>query len=333
MDTRTIVWRELPGLFKDRIPNGYEEFGFIQETEQELPIGVSVRRYGVQRVGFNCATCHTSTFSYKGQRQIVNGAPAKIDLQAYIRFLVEASQDPRLTPDAVIASAENHGRSIDYASKLVLRYIIFPRLKDEVERSKESFAWMMRRPSHGPGRTDAGNFWRERWGLKPENDDLIGVVDHPSVWNQRIRQEGWYHWDGNNGSLDERNISAALAGGAAEWLLDRHSIGRVSDWLMDLPAPSYPDYIDSQLSNKGEKIFETQCAMCHTSTGTRANQVITLQELGTDPERSKLFSKQMVENFEQVGKTLFMAFSELSADGRLCEYAFGRNMDARSVSS
>lgn len=299
-----LVWRELPEIFKDRIPRGFEEFGFIQEPTEELPIGVSVRRYGVERVGFNCATCHTSSFTFNGQRQIVYGAPAnRLDLQAYIKFLLEVSDDPALTPDAVFASAEKNGRPINLFNRVALRYVVFPRLKDEIEKAKDSFRWMAVRPKHGPGRTDAGNFWRERWGMQPENDDLIGVVDHPSVWNQRVRIEGWHHWDGNNGSLDERNISAALAGGAAEWLLDRHSIGRVSDWLMDLPPPSFPDEIDSALAQRGKAIFMTeQCASCHTPNGNRQSSVTSLREVQTDPDRSILFSRQMVENFSQVGK-------------------------------
>ncbi len=296
-----LVWRELPEIFKDRIPNGFSEFGFIYEPSEELPIRVSVRRYGVERVGFNCATCHVSTFSIDGRREIVYGAPAKqLDLGAYIDFLLKVSDDSALTPEAVFASAEKNGRPINLFNRIALRYVVLPRLKGEIEEARNSFLWMKRRPKHGPGRTDAGNFWRQRWGMHPEQDDLIGAVDHPSIWNQRMRTGGWYHWDGNNGSLDERNISAALAGGAAEWLLDRHSIGRVSEWLMDLPEPHFPGAIDTQLASNGAVIFKSEgCAVCHVS---ERGKVTPLNELKTDKDRSILFSKEMVENFGRVGE-------------------------------
>ena len=37
----------------------YEGFGLIQEPGRETPIGFSVRRVVIDRVGMNCAICHT----------------------------------------------------------------------------------------------------------------------------------------------------------------------------------------------------------------------------------------------------------------------------------
>jgi hypothetical protein len=44
-------------------------------------------------------------------------------------------------------------------------------------------------------------------------DDVVGTVDLPSLWNQRMRARMWLHWDGND-SLEERNKSAAIGAGA-----------------------------------------------------------------------------------------------------------------------
>jgi mono/diheme cytochrome c family protein len=298
-----LIWRELPTVFADRIPKGFAEFGFITEPGRDLPIGISVRRYGVKRVGFNCATCHTSVLGSGNSAQILLGAPAQqLDLQAYMRFLVDASSDPRLTPTAVFESAKRNEHPIGFFDRLVIRYVVFPKLVAQIRRTKTSMAWMGNRPPHGPGRTDAGNFWRERWGLNPQADNVIGTVDFPSVWNQRSRIHGSFHWDGNNSSLDERNISAALAGGAAEWLLDRNSIGRVSNWLLDLRSPTFPGPIDSQLVSKGKVIFKrVGCASCHDVSEGRIGKVTCIEELKTDPARHDLFTEEIVEKFEQVG--------------------------------
>ena len=97
------IWRELPTIFAEEIPQGYAGFGFLSEEGEDLPIGVSVRRIGVERVGFNCATCHVSTYELDGARHLVLGAPNNaLDIQAYIRFLTGAGLFRRLPPDAVI---------------------------------------------------------------------------------------------------------------------------------------------------------------------------------------------------------------------------------------
>lgn len=310
-----LIWRELPYIFKNKLPGGFKEFGFIAEDGRELPIGVSVRRYGVKRVGFNCAACHTTYVSFGGKSRLVLGAPAnQLDLQAYIRFLTEVSTDPKLTADTVFASAEANGRPFGWFNKLVFKYIVFERLNEETAGLATSLAWMKRRPDHGPGRTDAGNFWRSRWGLHPENDDIVGAVDYPSIWNQRIRENGWFHWDGNNSSLDERNISAALAGGAAEWLFEHRSVRRVSDWLADLPPPAFSGPVDSALASRGATVYGREgCGGCHDVGNPQMGQVTDLALLKTDGERADLFSTQMVKYFRDVGKGYSYRFSHYRA--------------------
>ncbi|WP_323770008.1 hypothetical protein [Antarctobacter sp.] len=309
------IWRELPTLFAEEIPQGYAGFGFVSEEGHDLPIGVSVRRIGVDRVGFNCATCHVSTYQVDGAETLVLGAPNnKLDIQAYIRFLVSTTKDPRLTADAVIASAQDNGRALGWFDRMVLRAVVFPRLETEVSGLEDGLAWMDSRPDHGPGRTDAGNFWRERWGLEPAGDMRVGVVDFPSVWNQRIRLDGWFHWDGNNRSLEERNFSAALAGGASEWLLERHAIQRVSDWLMDFPPPDYPLPLDAARVTQGRAIYERAgCHTCHDTGSASLGQVTSADILGTDRQRTDLFDAEMVSYFSTVGEKYSWQFRNYRA--------------------
>lgn len=297
------IWRELPEIFSDDLPGGFSEFGFLMEPGNELPIGISVRRIGVPRVGFNCATCHVSTFELDGRTELVMGAPAnKLDIQAYIDFLLRVTTDDRLSAQAVIDSAIANDRQLSFSEQLVLKYVVMPRLETEIVNLADSLAWLQTRPAHGPGRTDAGNFWRERWGLKPGKDARVGTVDFPSVWNQQIRLDGWFHWDGNNRSIDERNISAALAGGAEEWLLERESIGRVSGWLMDLPPPPFPVAFDTALADTGREIYLREgCDVCHDVGGASLGLVTSAEILGTDRERTDLFDAEMVSYFSTVG--------------------------------
>jgi mono/diheme cytochrome c family protein len=305
------VWRELPSIFAERIPNGWRQFGFIYEGDRSLPIGVSVRRYGVQRVGFNCATCHTSIIATEDHVMVLSGAPAsQLDIQAYLTFLAEVSVDPKLTPDALFQSAENSGRPFSWWSKPYYKYLILPAIRSAGQHAVANLEWTKRRAPHGHGRTDAGNFWRARWGLHPEKDEQVGTVDFPSIWNQRIRHEGHFHWDGNNSSLTERNYSAALAGGASEWLLDRRSIGRISDWLIDLPSPRFPFAVDVEKARLGASVYQREaCGACHDKAGGRFGDVTDLALLQTDPERVRMFTSQMVDYFHTVGAAYSWRFS------------------------
>ena len=48
------VFRALPDVCRDRLPNGYATFGFVMEPGRDLPVGVSRRRrFGVDQVGLN----------------------------------------------------------------------------------------------------------------------------------------------------------------------------------------------------------------------------------------------------------------------------------------
>src|SRR6187397_2783126 len=56
------VFKSLPSVCRDKLPDGYATFGFVSEPGKDLPIGVSRRRrLGIDQVGLNCAVCHTST--------------------------------------------------------------------------------------------------------------------------------------------------------------------------------------------------------------------------------------------------------------------------------
>ena len=47
-------------------------------------------------------------------------------------------------------------------------------------------------------------------------DLTVGTADLPPLFNQRVRQGMWLHWDGNNNQVEERNKSAAIGAGATE---------------------------------------------------------------------------------------------------------------------
>ena len=77
------------------------------------------------------------------------------------------------------------------------------------------------------------------------------------------------HWDGNNRSLQERNLSAAIGAGVTEETVDHHAIERVAAWLRDLPPPSSPlsEELDPNLIADGKALYQEQCLRCHGGQG------------------------------------------------------------------
>ena len=77
-------------------------------------------------------------------------------------------------------------------------------------------------------------------------------MDLPSLWNQKIRDGMWLHWDGNNNLVTERNKSAAIGAGCSESSLDLPSMKRVEDWIWTLAPPAFPAaHIDRTLALAG----------------------------------------------------------------------------------
>ena len=75
---------------------------------------------------------------------------------------------------------------------------------------------------------------------------------------------------------------------------DRDEFMGQIDWLVkylsEKQAPKYPFPIKEDLAKTGKAIFDSNCAPCHASerTGTR----VPVEEVGTDRERLKSWSKQ-----------------------------------------
>src|SRR5712692_7477651 len=73
------MWRVLPAMFPEKIsPQGYKSFGFIFEPGHERAIGMTNRIVVIERVGLNCAVCHTGTVrdTPNSQPMIILGMPA-----------------------------------------------------------------------------------------------------------------------------------------------------------------------------------------------------------------------------------------------------------------
>ncbi len=303
------IWRVLPALYPDEFEgrDDYSAFGFLYEQDgdgrkRDLPVGISQRKVrGVDVVWLNCATCHTGTWRADAgdAAQIVAAMPSNnLDFGRFVRMVFRLATDPRLAPDRLFATMKAQDVELDALDRLIWRIGVLPIFREGLLQTRASLLPLMdMQPDWGPGRVDTFNpykllqFGAEAAALRPE--ERIGVADLPAVFDQRPRQGMNLHWDGNNASLSERNLSAAVGAGVTVESVDHEAIERVADWLGDLKPPANPYRPDAAAVERGKVIYMAECASCHgyrdddayVFEGERIGQIEPIASLGTDRAR------------------------------------------------
>jgi hypothetical protein len=287
------IWRVMPELFADQLPGkGYESLGFIQEPGKDLAVGFSKRKVVVDRVGLNCATCHTGSFrtNAKDSPHVVAAMPSNVvNLEGYIKFISQAALDPRFTAKRMLPEIERISGGLNPLEKLIYQFIAIPQTRDALLLQGAKLSFLDKQPDWGPGRVDTFNPYKAIQFNFPmdklDASELIGTSDFPAVWNQKPRAGLQLHWDGNNSSVDERNKSASLGTGVTPTSIDLPRLQKVADWLWELPAPRYPLPINQELATVGQPLFEQNCAICHAFGREKVGTVVPIDEIQTDPAR------------------------------------------------
>jgi RoxA-like, cytochrome c-like len=299
------IWKTMPEVCPALLPGGYASLGVVQEPGKDTPIGFSKRRVGpVEQVGPNCGLCHTASVRRTAADAPMTylTAPAhQLDLEGYFRFLFACGSDPNFTTANVTAAIEKHTHQ-SLVDKLVYR-IAVPRVRKALSDRVPLFNSIVAdRPAWGPGRVDTFNPYKVLiFHLDMSHDTSIGTADFMSIWNQAPREGVWLHWDGNNDSVDERNLSAAIGAGATPASLDIPNILRVKRWILTKPAPAYPFGIDYTQAALGKPVYERACAACHEIGNRYFGQVTPLDELRTDRERNAAFDEDMAKRMNTIG--------------------------------
>jgi len=311
------VFRALPSICSDKLPGGYASLGLIFEPGHDLPIGISRRRrLGIDQLGFNCALCHANTVrdSPSAAPRIVLGMPANsLDLQKLVQFVTDCTLDNRLTADAVRGRLPKSGGPSLF-ERLLLRAGLIDRLKLQTMALRNRIEPIL--PGHVPdwgrGRVDTFNPYKAvqfNWRLQDlPLDERIGASDYPSLWNQKPREGLHLHWDGDNDSVDERNLSASLGAGVTPVTVDHASLQRIRDWIWTLPAPKYPYPIDGPLAAQGASLYANQCLDCHgdnrfregLKVGEKVGLVEPIDRIGTDRHRLDSYTAEFAANQYQL---------------------------------
>lgn len=293
------IFYVLPRVFPEKLPGpgGYASFGVAWEEGQELPIGFTKKKIGFDRVGNNCASCHTTSYRETVDSKpvfVVTGPNHRLKLQAFFRFLVDCAKDPRFTSQ-ILMHEINLVTELDLIDRLAYRFLIIPITKKTLVAREDQFAWIYRTdfPPWGPGRDDAMNLTKY-FMLGEKMDDTFGPTDMPSFWNLKKYQPEQGHllnWAGDSHDPRSVIIDSALGvlGAEPHDIADfLEQMAWLEKYLGEKPPPSYPFATDAVRAGAGKALFDQHCAGCHAST--RTGTVIQLQEINTDPERIRTWS-------------------------------------------
>jgi hypothetical protein len=294
------IWLVLPRIFPDKLPGsgGYASLGLVWEEGNEMPVGLSKKTIGFDRVALNCAFCHSATYraNPKDKPVIVPAGPShQFDPQSYVRFLYACASDPRFNADTIM-------REVDYAYKLswvekqIYRYVLIPQTRDALLKQKAQFAWMDSRPNWGRGRIDPFN--PIKFGiLKQPMDATIGNSDMVPLWNQKARAGMSLHWDGLNISEDEVVLSSAIGDGATRKYIERDNLKQMQDFITNVPPPKYPFTVNPDLAAKGSTIYARDCASCHSAGGANTGKVLPVETTGTDRHRTDMWTQSAADAY------------------------------------
>jgi processive rubber oxygenase RoxA-like protein len=322
------IWLVLPRVFPDKLPGngGYASLGIASQQGRELPVGFSKQRIGFDRVGINCAFCHSATYrkSAGDLPVVVAAGPSNTTSpQDYLRFLFACADDPRFNGTTIMAEIERNYQ-LSLLERLIYRFALIPFTKATLqfqERAYTQYGWMRNLPPWGYGRIDPFNPVKYRVLNQPV-DGTIGNSDMMPVWNLAAHQGYAFHWDGLNNTLEEVLISSAIGDGTPLKWVNRDwkkpdsesSLKRIREFMLHVKPPPYPFPVNPQLAAQGKAVFDQQCAMCHAPGGAHTGQVQPLDDpmLATDRHRIDMWTQASATAYNDYAKGYTWKFSHFA---------------------
>src|ERR1051325_8460619 len=295
------IFYVLPRMFPEKLPGpgGYASLGVAWEQGQELPIGFTKKTIGFPRVANNCASCHTASYRVSANSNpvfVATGPNHTLNLEAFFRFVMDCAKDPRFNANDIMSEIDLVYK-LPLLDKLIYRFILIPITKKRLLEREKQFAWVYRPdfPQWGRGRDDAMNLTKY-FMLEAPVDNTLGPTDMPSVWNlKKYKPEQGMQLNLAGDSYDAHSViidsALGLLGAAPHNRQDfLDQVAWLEKYLGELAPPGYPFPINRELAKSGKAVFDQTCATCHASG--RTGKRVPVEEVGTDPERLKTWSKQ-----------------------------------------
>ncbi|MFN3232342.1 MAG: c-type cytochrome [Alphaproteobacteria bacterium] len=301
------IFMILPRVFPDLIDGygGYGAFGIAWEEGERLPIGLSIKRRGFERVTVNCALCHTTSYRLsprENPRFAVGGPGHTVDVQALLRFLFAAANDRRFSSSRLLPEMALHFK-MDWIDVALYKFAIIPATRKALLIAEGEMAWMEDRPDWGPGRDDAFNL--PKFVLtQMAADDSVGNTDFPALWMMGQRDGQLVHAGGEATTVASVIATSALGAGSFPGTAFDERNDWIEAYMRDLTPPPYPGGIDPARATEGAKVFARACASCHAPDGDRVGTAIPLVEIGTDPEHVRAWQQPHADRMNRLTAAL-----------------------------
>src|SRR5262245_23568216 len=284
---------------------GYGAFGLTWEEGQRLPVGLSIKRLGYERVTLNCALCHTTSYRLKAgdpPRIAVGGPSHTLNLQGLLRFLIAASHDRRFTPARLLPEISLHF-PLDTIDRALYATVLIPGTRTALRVAEHELGWMNSKPPWAPGRDDAFNLPKFILTQTPW-DDSVGNTDFPAVWRLGNRKDHLLHSAGEAKTLYAVVATSAVGIGSLP-VKDFEARNKwIESFIAKLEPPPFPGAVDQALLGRGQEIYTQRCAECHAEGGPRTGQAIPLAEIGTDPEHVLAWRQKDADRMNLVVRAL-----------------------------
>jgi mono/diheme cytochrome c family protein len=268
------------GRFGD--PAYLERFGFIPPdgpsdlNPQGYPVGVAVE-IAANQIGLTCAACHTANVEVGGAVLRIDGAPARLDFDAFHAALAAAVTRTRTDPDRFARFAQALGVT-DEAALAALRADL-----TTFDRRLTADA-VLRRPvlASGFGRVDALTQIVNSLAVRDQGEPgnlypVAAPTSYPALWLTSDLE--FVQWNPIASSPIARNGGqvlgvfgrTALAPDAGEGAFGStmllHELAEIEAWLQALSPPRWDEArmgpIDASRAAEGEALFRENCAGCH----------------------------------------------------------------------
>ncbi len=230
-----------------------------------LPMGLkkSVGRDGQPGLSLDCLMCHGGRI---GDESLIGLGNTQLDLKALFDELTIA--DGRKPPFALFTL--NSTRGTNNAGQIAVA-LLSMRNPDLSMRSFPIItgAWL------------------------PE-------LDTPPWWN--LGKKSTKYYDGRTDARAARSNMQFLLGDATleELIALEPTYVDIDRYLKSLKPPAYPFPIAAERRDRGQRVFESRCSLCHGSYGaaeTYPNVVVPLEEIGTDPARLGGLSEPFISHY------------------------------------
>jgi hypothetical protein len=294
-----------------------------------LPVGFHLTTDPFTKVAFvmnNCELCHAERLRLPQGDVFVPGLGNKrIRVHAYDAALARIARDPGFTTDRLMPLANEAAREdgLSWAPQW-RRALIDATVRNLRQRQGLRGQGVEHLRGGLPGRVATIESFTMALGAAGGHAVPLpatpGWAKIPDVRNARYRDT--LSWDGvGTGAPTALVVEADLAFGArTEWFDTHRHLGTslymfLRGFQRQLP---FPGHLDTALAQRGHDVFVRKCSRCHGRYEQGAavsyrEQVISLEEVGTDPAREQAVTPAFVEAANAV--TIARGITRVAATG------------------